>query len=88
MKRSLLKLIRTIFSGIVIICFLLIFIDLKHLVPEKWTAMLLSIQFVPSIIKYFDVGTLLSASFLIVLLLTFVTGRTYCSFLCPLGIVQ
>ncbi len=88
MKRSLLKLIRTIFSGIVIICFLLIFIDLKHLIPERWTAMLLSIQFVPSIIKYFDVGTLLSASFLIVLLLTFVTGRTYCSFLCPLGIVQ
>jgi ferredoxin len=66
----------------------LVFIDLKHLIPERWIEILLSFQFVPSIIQYFDAGTLLSASFLIVLVLTFVTGKTYCSFLCPLGIVQ
>ncbi len=88
MRRSLLKLFRTIFSGIVFICFLLVFVDLKHLIPERWIEILLSVQFVPSVIKYFDTGTILSASFLIVLVLTFVTGKTYCSFLCPLGIAQ
>lgn len=39
-------------------------------------------------IKFYDLKTLAAAGFLIVLVLTLLSGRTYCSFLCPLGIGQ
>jgi ferredoxin len=45
-------------------------------------------QFIPSFLKFYDLRTLAAAGFLAVLILTFLTGRTYCSFLCPLGIGQ
>ena len=39
-------------------------------------------------LKYADIGTIAAAGFIAVIILTFLTGRTYCSFLCPLGIGQ
>jgi polyferredoxin len=38
--------------------------------------------------KFIDLGSIAAAGFLVILILTFLTGRTYCSFLCPLGIGQ
>jgi polyferredoxin len=38
--------------------------------------------------KFIDLGTLAAGGFIFVLILTLLTGRTYCSFLCPLGIGQ
>ncbi|HPR73160.1 MAG TPA: 4Fe-4S binding protein [Bacteroidales bacterium] len=42
----------------------------------------------PSILEYISLKTVLSAGFAVVIVLTLITGRTYCSFLCPLGIGQ
>ncbi len=88
MKTPFLRRFRILFSAIVFICFFLVFVDLKNLIPAKYINILLTLQFVPSILKFFDLRTLITAGFIAVLILTLLTGRTYCSFLCPLGIGQ
>ncbi|HUX59399.1 MAG TPA: 4Fe-4S dicluster domain-containing protein [Bacteroidales bacterium] len=88
MSSPVLRRIRILFSSIVFICFFLIFIDFRSLIPTEYINILLYIQFVPSVLKYINLETLAVGGFLIVLVLTLLTGRTYCSFLCPLGIGQ
>lgn len=79
---------RIAFSTIVLIFFILVFADFRFLIPASYTNILLYLQFVPSVVKFYDLGTMAAGGFLIVLLLTLLSGRTYCSFLCPLGIGQ
>ena len=88
MRSPFLRRFRILISAIVFICFFLVFADFRHLIPSKYINILLYLQFIPSILKFHDLGTLASAGFAAVLVLTLVTGRTYCSFLCPLGIGQ
>lgn len=88
MTSSFLRKFRIIFSTIVLICFILVFVDFRSLVPEKYINYLLFLQFIPSAIKFFNIETLAAGGFIIVLLLTLLSGRIYCSFLCPLGIGQ
>ncbi len=88
MRSSFLRSFRIFFSVLVFLCFFVVFSDFKYLIPSKYINILVSLQFVPSVLKFLDLGTLLSAGFVAVLILTLITGRTYCSFLCPLGIVQ
>ncbi|MDP4221939.1 MAG: 4Fe-4S binding protein [Bacteroidota bacterium] len=76
------------FSAVVLICFVLVVADFKSLIPEKYINYLQYLQFIPSALKYYDLKSIAATGFLVVLLLTLITGRTYCSFLCPLGIVQ
>ncbi len=84
----LLRRIRIVFSTLILIFFILIFIDFKSLIPTAYINTLMFLQFVPSAVKFFDLETLAGIGFLIVLVLTLLSGRTYCSFLCPLGIGQ
>lgn len=88
MRSPNLRRFRILFSSILLICFILVFIDFKNLIPAKYFNILISLQFIPSLLKFHDLGTLLSAGFIAVLILTFLSGRTYCSFLCPLGVGQ
>jgi polyferredoxin len=88
MSSSLLRRIRIVFSAIVLICFILVFVDFKSFIPTEYTGVLLYLQFVPSAMKFFDLGTLATAGFLFIIALTLLSGRTYCSFFCPLGIGQ
>ena len=88
MSSSLLRRFRIVFSTLVFIFFFLVFVDFKSLIPSDYINSLMFLQFIPSVIKFFDLKTLLAGGFLVVLLLTVITGRTYCSFLCPLGIGQ
>jgi polyferredoxin len=88
MSSSLLRRFRIIFSTLVFIFFFLTFIDFKSLIPPGYLNSLMFLQFIPSVMKFLDLKTLLAGGFLVVLLLTVITGRTYCSFLCPLGIAQ
>jgi polyferredoxin len=88
MRSPLLRKFRILFSSFVLICFFIAFADFKNLIPVKYFNLLLYLQFVPSALKFYDLRTMASAGFAVVLLLTFLTGRTYCSFLCPLGIGQ
>jgi polyferredoxin len=88
MTSSFLRKFRILFSAIVLVCFTAVFVDFKSLIPEKYINYLLYLQFIPSAIKYINVKTLAAGGFLVVILLTLLSGRTYCSFLCPLGIGQ
>jgi polyferredoxin len=83
-----LRRIRIVFSTLVFIYFFLVFVDFKSLIPVDYINTLLFLQFIPSILKFYDLKTLAAGGFLVVLLLTLISGRTYCSFLCPLGIGQ
>jgi len=88
MRSPFLRSFRIFFSAIIFICFFIVFADFTYLIPSKYISILLSLQFVPSVLKFYDLRTLLSAGFAAVLILTLLSGRTYCSFLCPLGIGQ
>jgi polyferredoxin len=88
MKSGLLRNIRILFSTIILISFILVFADFSSLIPTDYHGLLLYLQFVPSVMKFFDLNSMVAAGFLIVILLTLLSGRTYCSFFCPLGIGQ
>jgi polyferredoxin len=88
MSSPILRRIRIVFSTLFFICFFLVFIDFKSLIPDNYINVLLFLQFVPSAIKFYNAETFAAIGFLIVIVLTLVSGRTYCSFLCPLGIGQ
>jgi polyferredoxin len=88
MSSSVLRRIRIVFSTLILIFFILVFVDFKSLIPAKYINLLMYSQFIPSVLKFYDLKTLAAGGFLVILLLTLITGRTYCSFLCPLGIGQ
>ena len=88
MKSPVLKSIRVVLALIVVLAITSLFLDFRELIPERYYKSVLYLQFVPSLIKFIDIPLLAAAGFLFVLLLTFLTGRTYCSILCPLGIFQ
>jgi len=88
MTSSFLRKFRIGFSAVVLVCFILVFVDFRSLIPEKYINYLLYPQFIPSLIKYIHLKTLAAGGFIFVILLTMLSGRTYCSFLCPLGIGQ
>ncbi len=88
MRSTFLRSFRIFFAAILFICFFVVFADFKYCIPSDFTNLLLWFQFVPSVLKFYDLGTIISAGFAGVLILTLITGRTYCSLLCPLGIAQ
>ena len=88
MTSSFLRKFRIGFSAVILVSFFAVFWDFRSLVPEKFINYLLFLQFVPSALKYIDVKTMAAGGFMVVILLTLLSGRTYCSFLCPLGIAQ
>ena len=82
------RLIRIFFSVFIFILFIYVFFVSNNLSIIIGN-ILNSFQFIPSILKFIGSGlTLLSIGFIIVLIITFFLGRIYCSFLCPLGILQ
>jgi ferredoxin len=88
MKSHQLWTLRIIIAGLFFISVFFVFADFRSLIPAKYTELLLSLQFIPSALKFFNAGTLVAGGFITVMVLTVFTGRTYCSFLCPLGIGQ
>jgi polyferredoxin len=88
MTSSFLRKFRILFSAVVLIFFIFAFADFRNLIPEKYINYLLYLQFIPSVLNYIDLKTMAAGGFIVILLLTLLSGRTYCSFLCPLGIGQ
>jgi len=80
--------IRIVVSAVFFFCFFMIFIDLRHLIPVAYVNKITFLQLIPSFVKFYYIRTIAASGFILVLVLTLVTGRTYCSFLCPLGIGQ
>lgn len=88
MNFVLLKRLRVGLSIFFLVLLTLIFIDFrKSFSPEiyRWAV---SLQFVPSLLKSITVPGAVSVGFVVVLLLTVLFGRVYCSAICPLGAFQ
>jgi polyferredoxin len=65
-----------------------IFIDFRQQLPSHWYKAITWFQFVPSAREFFITFGVLSAGFIIIILLSLIVGRVYCSVICPLGILQ
>jgi ferredoxin len=88
MRVSRLKALRV---GVALVFFALIalvFLDFHNLVAPSMAKGLLYLQFVPSLMQYVDTVALGAGGFIVVLVLTLLFGRVYCSTLCPLGTLQ
>ncbi len=83
-----LKRTRVVLALVFFILTTLVFIDFREIAGEKAVRTILFLQFVPSLLKFLTVFTIASAGFIIVLVLTALFGRVYCSAVCPLGILQ
>jgi ferredoxin len=66
----------------------LLFLDLYGLVPPLCTENTLFLQFVPSITKFITLISISATGFIVILFLTMLFGRVYCSTICPVGTLQ
>ncbi len=66
----------------------ILFLDIIHILPSNIIPYLLYFQFVPSTIKFFNQFSILATGFIIVIIVTLLFGRLYCSSVCPLGTLQ
>ncbi len=88
MTSPLLRRFRIVVSAVIFIWFFMIFTDLRHIIPAAYVNKLMFLQIIPSFVKFCYIETIAAAGFILILILTLISGRTYCSFLCPLGIGQ
>ena len=88
MRYKWLKRLRVITALIFFSLITLVFLDFRNIFHEAAIVKILWLQFTPSLLKFITLLSLSSAGFILVLLLTILSGRTYCSVICPLGIFQ
>ncbi len=88
MKQVHLKKIRIIVALVFFLLMTFIFLDFRKLLPDFFYDAVTWLQFIPSLLKFISVLSISAIGFIIILVLTFLFGRVYCSTLCPLGILQ
>lgn len=88
MKQRHLKVFRIIISVFFLVSFAVVFVDFREIITASWIAWILYPQFVPSIINFITLPAALATGFILILILTLLFGRVYCSTFCPLGAFQ
>ncbi len=83
-----LKWTRVIIALVFFLLTLLVFLDFRDIISEKGVNRVLYLQFIPSLLKFLVLISLSAVGFILVLVLTALFGRVYCSAVCPLGILQ
>ena len=68
MRSPLLRRFRIVFSTLIFICFILVFVDFKSLIPTRYTNILLYLQFVPSFLKFTALQSIAAGGFIAVIL--------------------
>jgi len=66
----------------------LVFADFHNLVAPSVARGVLFLQFVPSILQFVNAATLGATGCVVVIVVTLLFGRVYCSTFCPLGTIQ
>jgi polyferredoxin len=79
-----LKTIRKTLAIAFILLFTFLFLDYAEMLPN-WFSFLAKIQFFPALMAALELSV---GMLLILLIITFIFGRLYCSIICPLGIFQ
>ncbi len=85
MNYKYLKKIRIYISLLFFIATILLFVDIYRLFPIEIYSVILHLQFIPSLVEFISSPALALAGFIIILILTILIGRVYCSSVCPLG---
>ncbi len=88
MHQRRLKTIRVILALVFILATGFIFIDFRELLPVGLITGITFLQLIPSLLNFMTGFGLAASGFIIVLVLTALFGRVYCSAICPLGIFQ
>ncbi len=79
---------RVVFALLFFVSILIAFSDIKGGLPSWYNKTVLYLQFIPSVLKTIGPGAVFSAGFIVILVVTILAGRIYCSAICPLGILQ
>ncbi|NTV84843.1 MAG: 4Fe-4S binding protein, partial [Bacteroidales bacterium] len=88
MQKGRLKKLRVILSLLFFAVIALLFFELFGKVFNVSPLLILRFQFVPSLVQFIATLSFLSLGFAVIVLLTLLFGRIYCSTLCPLGTLQ
>jgi ferredoxin len=88
MNQRRLKTIRVLLALLFVLATGFIFVDFRELFPDGLITGITFLQFLPSVLNFFTTFGLVAAGFILVLVLTALFGRFYCSAICPLGIFQ
>lgn len=83
-----LKRIRVVVSLAFLLLIAFLFIDFANTFSSDLTNGILYFQFLPSVLKFINLLTITATGFIVITILSFLFGRVYCSFLCPLGTLQ
>ena len=83
-----LKRIRVVISLFFLITLGLFFLDFAGIFTPEFIRGITFFQFIPSVLKFFNIFSWIAIGFIVVLILTALFGRVYCSTICPLGILQ
>ncbi len=66
----------------------LVFLDFTGSMSSRWMNGITFLQFLPSVLKFWNIVAISAAGFVVVILITVLFGRVYCSTICPLGTYQ
>lgn len=83
-----LKRARVITSLLFFILTSIIFLNINEWFTSQFAVIITYLQFTPSLIKFLRVTGFSALGFVIIIILTFLFGRVYCSTICPLGTLQ
>ena len=88
MNSTLLRKFRIAISLLFFLVTTFLLIDIFGIFSVEVTGKILFLQFIPSTLKFIALLSVTSFGFIIVLALTVLFGRVYCSTICPLGTMQ
>jgi ferredoxin len=83
-----LKKIRIGVSLLFFLLFGIVYLDLSGNISPKLSPVIVYLQFIPSVLKFLSLLSISALGFLIVVVLTLLFGRIYCSSICPMGTLQ
>jgi ferredoxin len=79
---------RIVFSSVAFVIITALFLDITNRIPPSWSVAITAFQFGPALLKTFSAVGFAAVGVAVVVLLTLLFGRVYCSHLCPLGALQ
>ena len=87
-KKSLLPSARVVVASVATGLVALAMLDITASLPSSVHDAATWIQFVPSLLSFLTAPALVATGFAVVLIVTLLFGRIYCSWICPLGYFQ
>jgi len=88
MSQARLRIVRIVISLLILALVAFVFISPAPSAYHHLRKGVSFFQFVPSLLSFVSLISWTTIGFIIILLLTVLFGRAYCSFLCPLGTIQ